>query len=58
MRSTPRRMPHIDAAAAVAKQALETGQTIRQVVLERGLMDAAELDRAVDPWKQTGPGPA
>ena len=49
--------PHIgyDAAAAVAKEALATGKTLRQVVLERKLMDAATLDRALDPREMTKP---
>ena len=38
-----------DAAAAVAKEAHASGRTLREVVLERGLMDAAALDRALDP---------
>ncbi|MFH1498130.1 MAG: class II fumarate hydratase [Verrucomicrobiota bacterium] len=38
-----------DAAAAVAKEAHATGRTLREVVLQRGLMDAAALDRALDP---------
>ena len=37
-----------DAAAKVAQEALAGGKSIREVVLARGLMDAAELDRALD----------
>jgi fumarate hydratase class II len=50
--------PHIgyDAAAAVAKEALAKNKTLREVVLERGLMDAATLDRALDPESMTRPG--
>jgi fumarate hydratase, class II len=42
--------PHIgyEAAAEVAKQAVREGRTIRDVVLERGLLDAATLDRVLD----------
>ena len=49
--------PHIgyDAAAAVAKEALATGRTLREIVLERKLMDAAALDRALDPVEMTKP---
>ena len=49
--------PHIgyDAAAAVAKEALATGKTLREVVLAKGLMDAAALDAALDPLLMTGP---
>jgi fumarate hydratase class II len=47
--------PHIgyDAAAAVAKEAFATGRTLREIVLERKLMDAATLDRALDPRTMT-----
>jgi fumarate hydratase class II len=37
-----------EAAADVAKQAVREGRTIREVVLERKLLDAATLDRALD----------
>jgi fumarate hydratase class II len=49
--------PHIgyDAAAQVAKEALVSGRTLREVVLERGLMTAAALDRALDPRAMTRP---
>lgn len=42
--------PHIgyEAAASVAKEAFATGRSLREVVLARGLMDAAALDRALD----------
>jgi fumarate hydratase class II len=45
-----------DAAAEVAKEAYATGQSLRAVVLTRGLMNAAELDRALDPMAMTRPG--
>ncbi|HEY1109718.1 MAG TPA: class II fumarate hydratase [Opitutaceae bacterium] len=49
--------PHIgyDAAAAVAKEAFATGRTLREIVLERKLLDAATLDRALDPRAMTIP---
>ncbi len=48
--------PHIgyDRAAAVAKEALASGKTLREVVLEQGLMDATKLDLALDPLGMTG----
>lgn len=48
--------PHIgyDAAAAIAKEAFATGNTLRELVLARGLMDAATLDRALDPKTMVG----
>jgi len=50
--------PHIgyDKAAAVAKKAFEENKTLREVVLEEGLMAAHELDRALDPSAMIGPG--
>lgn len=45
-----------DAAAAVAKEAFTTGRTLREIVLEKGLLDAAALDRALDPATMTKPG--
>ncbi len=49
--------PHIgyDAAAAVAKEALATGRTLREVVLARKLLDATVVDRALDPSAMTKP---
>lgn len=35
-------------AAAVAKESLETGKSLRQIVLEKGLMTAAELATVLD----------
>jgi aspartate ammonia-lyase len=42
--------PHIGYlnAAAVAKESLETGKSLRQIVLERGLMSAEELAKVLD----------
>ncbi|MFL5667982.1 MAG: class II fumarate hydratase [Chloroflexota bacterium] len=44
-----------DDAAALAKSALKSGRTIRELALERG-MDADELDRLLDPAAMTEPG--
>jgi fumarate hydratase class II len=49
-----------DEAAAIAKQALAQGKTIRQVVVERGHVEAgrisaAELDEALDVLRMTRP---
>jgi len=35
-------------AADVAKESLQTGKTLRQIVLERGLMDEATLAQVLD----------
>src|SRR6478735_3691202 len=44
-----------DEAAKLAKEAHRSGRTIRELALERG-MDAAELDRLLDPAAMTEPG--
>lgn len=42
--------PHIgyDNGAKIAKEAIATGRSVRELVLEAGLMSAAELDKALD----------
>ncbi len=44
-----------DDAAALAKEALKSGRTIRELALERG-MAADDLDRLLDPASMTEPG--
>jgi fumarate hydratase class II len=50
--------PHIgyDQAAAVAKEAFVTGRTLREIVLAKNLLDAATLDKALDPLAMTKSG--
>ena len=43
-----------DAAAEIAKTAHASGKTVRQVVLEKGLLTEAELAEMLDVRKQTG----
>jgi fumarate hydratase class II len=45
-----------DQAAIVAKEAHASGRTLREVVLEKKLMDAATLDQALEPFSMTKPG--
>ena len=45
-----------DAAAKIAKEALTTGKTIRQVARERTKLAPEELDRLLDPSRMTQPG--
>jgi fumarate hydratase class II len=45
-----------DVAAEVAKEAHATGRTLREVVLGRGLLDEAALNRLLDPEGMTRPG--
>jgi len=42
--------------ADIAKEAVKTGKTIRQLVLERGLLDAQQLDRILSVESMTRPG--
>ena len=44
-----------DEAAKLAKEALRSGRTIRELALDHG-MDPAELDRLLDPASMTEPG--
>jgi aspartate ammonia-lyase len=46
-----------EAASEVAKAALETGRPVRELVLERALLDADELDRLLAPAAMTAPRP-
>jgi aspartate ammonia-lyase len=43
-------------AAKIAKEAFEKKKTIREVVLEHGIMDEAQLDKVLDPFPMTEPG--
>ncbi len=40
-------------AAALAKEAFETGKTIRQLCVEKSVLPEAELEKALDPWRMT-----
>src|SRR3954464_13999816 len=42
-------------AAAFAKDAFDSGKTIRELCRERKVLTDAELDDALDPWKMTEP---
>src|SRR4051812_7639985 len=42
-------------AASFAKDAFESGKTIRELCRERKVLPDAELDDALDPWKMTEP---
>jgi aspartate ammonia-lyase len=50
--------PHIGyaATAEIAKESVKTGRTIRDLVLERGLLDAKRLDEILSAEAMTRPG--
>ena len=45
-----------EATAEIAKAAVTTGRSIRELVLERGLLDQEQLDRILSPGAMTRPG--
>lgn len=45
-----------DAAAKIAKEAYQTGRTIREVALSRQVLPEARLNELMDPWRMTEPG--
>jgi fumarate hydratase class II len=49
--------PHIgyEHAAKVAKEAFESGRTVRELARERGLLPEHTLKEALDPWSMTEP---
>ena len=46
-----------EAASDVAKEALATGKPVREIILDRGLLSADELDRILSPEAMTAPRP-
>jgi aspartate ammonia-lyase len=44
-------------ASEVAKEALETGRSVREIILTRGLLSAADLDDLLSPEAMTRPRP-
>ncbi|MEK7286481.1 MAG: aspartate ammonia-lyase [Nitrospirota bacterium] len=45
-----------EAAAMVAKTSMQTGKSLREIVIEKGILSAADADRIFDPMKMTTPG--
>jgi fumarate hydratase, class II len=45
-----------DRAAEIAKEAYQTGRTVREICLEKEVLPRDELDRALDPWRMTEGG--
>ncbi|MDA8212552.1 MAG: aspartate ammonia-lyase [Clostridia bacterium] len=50
--------PHVgyEVASQVAKEAIATGRPVRELVLERGILTAEELDIILNPYEMTEPG--
>ena len=50
--------PHIGykASAAIAKTAVKTGKSVRELVLEQGIMTEKELEEVLDPYLMTEVG--
>ncbi|MGH7177517.1 MAG: class II fumarate hydratase [Tepidisphaeraceae bacterium] len=44
-----------DKAADIAKESFKTGKTVRQIALEKKVLDPAALDKALDPHRMTRP---
>ncbi len=51
-------VPHVgyEKAAQLAKQAIDTGISVRKLILGAGLLDEAALDKILDPFSMTEPG--
>jgi aspartate ammonia-lyase len=45
-----------ETAANIAKEALSTGKSVKQLILEKGLFDETQLDKILDPYTMTEPG--
>jgi aspartate ammonia-lyase len=44
-----------EAAAVVAKTSMQTGKSLREVILEKGILSAQEVEKILDPTKMTEP---
>jgi fumarate hydratase class II len=51
--------PHLgyERAAELAKEALATGKTIRELCIEKNVLPEAQFNEALDPWRMTRPRP-
>lgn len=50
--------PHIGyaAAAEIAKKAIQTGASVKELILQEGILDQGTLERILDPYSMTEPG--
>lgn len=44
-----------EAAAQVAKESAATGKSLREIIIQKGILSAQEVDRLLDPTKMTEP---
>ena len=50
--------PHVgyETAARIAREAIETDQSVRSICIERGILSEEELDEILDAKEMTKPG--
>src|SRR6056297_2548470 len=50
--------PHVgyEAAARIAKEALNTGKSVKDIILEQGILSEEELEEILNPYEMTEPG--
>ncbi len=50
--------PHVgyEVATAIAKEAVESGKSVREVCLEQGVLTQEQLDIILHPYEMTEPG--
>lgn len=50
--------PHVgyEVATRIAKEAIQTGRSVREICLERGILSEEELNEILDPKEMTNPG--
>ena len=50
--------PHVgyETASVVAKEAIQTGRSVREICIERGILTPEELDVILNPYEMTSPG--
>ncbi|MGE5254148.1 MAG: class II fumarate hydratase [Planctomycetaceae bacterium] len=45
-----------DRAAEIAREAYQTGKTVREIALRKKVLPAKKLEKILDPWRMTEPG--
>jgi fumarate hydratase class II len=44
-----------DAAAQIAKEAYQSGKTVREIAMAKQILSPQEIEKALDPWSMTNP---